>query len=325
MNNKIGYWAAVSVVVGSIIGSGIFMKPATMAAQLGSPVWLIAIWVVTGLFSLFGALIYAEFGAMFPQTGGQYIYFKHMYGNFVAFLYGWGGITVINTAAVSAISFVCAQYLSYLIPLPVFFNEQEGFSVVWHIPFLGNLYPLANFSIKCLATILVIGITILNYITLRGSSLLQLISTIIKVGVIAALVVGILFWGNGSTENFISSYGSSKTGWALLSGIIASLTGGFMAYDGWLNLTFMTGELKDPQRNIVRSLITGVLICMVIYVLINLAYLYALPIHQMAGSPLVASDAMMSALGTTSSAVVAGLVVICTFGAINGNLGNLLT
>src|SRR5687768_6679381 len=141
MNNKIGYWAAVSIVAGSIIGSGIFMKPATMAAQVGSPVWLIAIWVVTGMFSLFGALIYAELGAMFPQTGGQYVYFKHMYGNFVAFLYGWACFAAINTVSVAAIAFVCAQYAGYFIPLPDLFPNS---SMVWHIPFLGYLYPLAN-------------------------------------------------------------------------------------------------------------------------------------------------------------------------------------
>src|SRR5688572_5470257 len=127
MNNKIGYWAATSIVAGSIIGSGIFMKPATMAAQVGSPVWLIAIWVITGLFSLFGALIYAEVGAIFPQTGGQYVYFRHMYGDFVAFCWGWAAFAVINTASVAAISFVCAQYADHFLDLPQFISSSNQF------------------------------------------------------------------------------------------------------------------------------------------------------------------------------------------------------
>lgn len=319
MNNKIGYWAATSIVVGSIIGSGIFMKPATMAAQLGSPVWLILIWVVTGLFSLFGALIYAEVGAMFPQTGGQYIYFRHMYGDFVAFLWGWAAFAVINTASVAAISFVCAQYADHFLHLPQLIPGNNEMAMVWHIPFLGNLYPLQNLDVKLFAIFLVLVITILNYLTLRGGSMLQLVSTIIKIGLIAALVFGILFSGNGNATNFIASAAASKSGWALMGGIIAALTGGFMAYDGWINLTFMAGELKDPQRNIVRSLISGVFVCVCVYVLINLAYLYVLPIGRMAASPLVAHDAVAVAWGETSSTVVAVLIVICTFGAINGN------
>jgi APA family basic amino acid/polyamine antiporter len=318
MNNKIGYWAATSIVVGSIIGSGIFMKPATMAAQLGSPVWLIAVWVITGLFSLFGALIFAEVGAMFPQTGGLYIYFKHMYGDFIAYLYGWGCFTAINTASVAAISFVCAQYADHFLHLPHFDAVTES-SVIWHIPFLGNLFPLANFGVKSLAIVLVLGITLLNYITVRGGSALQLFSTIIKIGVIAVLVFGIFLSGNGNAGNFIEASSNPKTGWALTGGIVAALTGAFMSYDGWMNITFMAGELQDPKRNIVRSLISGVSICMIVYLLINLAYLYILPIDVMAHSPLVASDAATAAIGQTGGAIVAAMIVICTFGAINGN------
>ena len=113
LQKKIGLWAATSIVAGSIIGSGVFMKPATMAAQLGSPIWLTLVWIIAGIFSLFGALIYAELGAMMPRTGGIYVYFREMFGEFIAFLYGWAAFAVINTAAVAAISFVCAQYADY--------------------------------------------------------------------------------------------------------------------------------------------------------------------------------------------------------------------
>jgi basic amino acid/polyamine antiporter, APA family len=294
------------------------MKPATMAAQVASPVWLTMVWIVAGLFSLFGALIYAEIAAMFPQTGGQYVYFRYMYGDFVACLYGWAGFAVINTAAVAAISFVCAQYADYFLHLP---KPDAGTvaSVVWHIPFLGNLYPLDNLGVKALAIALIVIITAVNYFSVKAGSRLQLVSTVIKMGVIAALVAGIFLSGNGSVENFVQPAVHPKEGWGLAGGLVAALTGAFMAYDGWVNITFLGGEVSNPQKNLVRSLVVGVCTCIIVYVLVNQAYLYVLPVDQMASSPLVASDAIAAAWGKTSGAIVAALIVICTFGAINGN------
>jgi APA family basic amino acid/polyamine antiporter len=317
-HTSIGYNAATAVVIGSIIGSGIFMKPAVMAAQTGSPVWLTVVWIVAGIFSLFGALIFAEAGCMFPQTGGLYVYLRHMYGDFVAFLYGWAGFTVINTASVAAIAFVCAQYAGYFIHLPRLDHTIEQ-SVVWHLPFLGNLYPLANIGVKSLAIALVLGLTFINFLSVRAGSSLQLVSTVVKIVVVVILVAGIFYSGNGSTGNFINPSSHPKQGWSLTSGLIAALTGAFMAYDGWINITFLGGEIRQPQKNILRSLVTGVFVCIVMYLLVNQAYLYVLPIDKMAASSLVASDAIAIALGKTSGAIVAALIVICTFGAINGN------
>src|SRR5438477_4689931 len=112
---RIGFWSAASIIIGSIIGSGIFMKPSSMAAQLGSPVWLIMVWIIAGIFTLFGALIYAELGAMIPETGGLYVYFRKTFGDFAGFLYGWAAFSVINTTSVAAIAFVCAQYAGYFL------------------------------------------------------------------------------------------------------------------------------------------------------------------------------------------------------------------
>ncbi len=315
---KIGFWSATAIIIGSVIGSGVFMKPASMAGQLGSPVWLTLVWVIAGIFSLFGALVYAELGAMFPETGGIYVYFRKMFGDFVAFLYGWSAFSVINTSAVAAIAFVCAQYADYFLHLPRFDPATE-LSVVWHLPFVGDLYPLKNFGVKSLAIALVTGLTWLNYRSVKAGGSFQLISTVIKIAVIAALVIGIFFFGKGSVENFYHAE-NAKQGAALFSGIIAALTGAFFAYDGWINITFVAGEIKQPQRNIPRSLFTGVIACIIVYVLVNQAYLYVLPVEKIAASSLVASDAIAVALGSTSEAIIAALIVICTLGAINGNV-----
>jgi basic amino acid/polyamine antiporter, APA family len=315
---KIGFWSATAIIVGSIIGSGVFMKPASMAGQLGSPVWLTIVWVIAGLFSLFGALIYAELGAMMPETGGIYVYFRKMFGDFVAYLYGWAAFSVINTAAVAAIAFVCAQYADYFLHLPRFDAATEQ-AVAWHLPFIGDLHPIENAGVKSLAILIVVGLTWLNYRSVKAGSSFQLISTIVKIGVIAALVIGILFFANGSVNNFFHTENPKENG-ALFSGIVAALTGAFFAYDGWINITFVAGEIKQPQRNIPKSLFTGVIACIIVYVLVNQAYLYVLPIEKIAASSLVASDAISVAIGNTAGAVVAALIVVCTLGAINGNV-----
>ena len=318
LQKRIGFWSATSIVVGSIIGSGVFMKPATMAAQLGSPIWLVLVWIIAGLFSLFGALIFAELGAMIPETGGIYTYFRRMFGDFFAFLYGWAAFAVINTAAVAAISFVCAQYANYFLHLPRFDTATE-LAFAWHIPFIGDLYPLQNFGVKTLAVAIVIILSALNYRSVKAGSSFQLISTIIKMAVIVALIAGILFSGEGSFQNFFQA-ANPKEGMSLLSGIVVAMTGAFLAYDGWINVTFIAGEIKQPQKNIPRSLIIGVFACIVVYVLVNQAYLYVLPVEKLATSTLVASDAISVALGNTSGAIVAAMIVICTLGAVNGNL-----
>jgi len=315
---KIGFWSAISIIIGSIIGSGVFMKPSSMAAQLGSPIWLTAVWVIAGIFTLFGAMIYSELGAMIPEDGGIYVYFKKMFGELPAFLYGWSAFSVINTASVAAIAFVCAQYSDYFLHLPRFDAYTEH-HIIWHLPFIGDLHPLENFGVKSLAVSLVVVFTVLNYITTKGGSIFQVVSTFIKMAVIGLLIFGIFISGNGTFHHFISA-DHPKQGGALISGIIAAMTGAFFAYDGWINISSMAGEVKDPQRNIPRSLLVGVFSCIIVYLLVNQAYLYVLPVESVANSPLVAADAIGIALGKTGEALIAAMIVICTLGAINGNI-----
>lgn len=288
-----------------------------MAAQLGSPVWLTLIWIIAGIFTLFGALVYAELGAMIPETGGLYVYFRKMFGEFVGFLYGWSAFAVINTTAVAAISFVCAEYANYFLNLPRLDAITEH-SVIWHIPFIGDLFPLENLGVKLLAIALVVSFTLINYFSTKAGSAFQVVSTFIKVAVLVLLVFGIFLSGNGDTNNFIAAENPKQNG-ALLAGIMAALTGAFFAYDGWANITSVAGEVKNPQKNIPKSLFVGVAAVIVVYILVNLAYLYVLPVEQVAASSLVAADAMTVALGTTGGAIIAALIVICTLGAINGN------
>src|SRR5258706_15473728 len=164
---KIGLWSATTIVIGSVIGSGIFMKPATMAGQLGSPYLLIVVWVVAGFVSMFGAMAFAELGTMFPETGGQYVYLRKTYGDFIAYLYGWGNLAVINTAAIAAIAFVCAEYAADFIHVP-HFNAATEQSLIFHIPMIGDIIPLQNFGVKMLTIAIIIFLTAVNYIRVRS-------------------------------------------------------------------------------------------------------------------------------------------------------------
>lgn len=315
---KLGFPAALAIIVGSIIGSGVFMKPSSMAAVLGSPLWLTAVWVIAGLFTVAGAFIYAELGAMWPETGGLYRYFKRIFGDFAAFLYGWAAFSVINTAAIAAIAFVCAEYSNYFFQLPGLRQEVVS-SFTVQIPFVGVLYPLENLGVKILAILYVIFFTALSARSTRAGGTLQIVSTAIKLLLILGMVGSIFLLGKGDTGNFTASV-EPMHGSELLSGVILAMTGAFFAYDGWTNVTFVAGEIRDPQRNLPRSLLVGVTLVILIYILINQAYLYALPVEAVAGSSLVAADAMQNSLGSESAGLVALMVIISTLGALNGNI-----
>lgn len=320
LQKTIGLWSATSIVIGSVIGSSIFMKPATMAAQLGSPYLIIVVWVVAGLVSMFGAMAFAELGTMFPETGGQYVYLRYAYGDMVAYLYGWSSIAVVNTAAIAMVAFVLASYAGYLIPLPHFSTVTEH-SVVLHIPLIGNIMPLQNFGVKSLAVIVIMGLSLVNYVSVRSGNRIQLIATVFKVAVIVILIAGIFFSGKGHAVNFIANApGFHLSSWTLLAGFMAATTGAFASYDGWNNLNMVAGEIKDPSKNITRSLIIGLWACIGIYVWVTLSYMYVLPIDVIAKSPLVASDATAVVLGNAGGTIIAVLIVVSCLGATNINL-----
>ena len=320
LERKLGLWACVSIVAGAVIGSSIFMKPATMAAQTGSPVILLAVWIVAGIISLFGGMINAEVGCVLPKTGGQYVYFRHMYGDFFAFLYGWAGFIVINTAAIAAIAFVFAQYAEYFHPLPRFPENVEQ-SVQWVIPFVGTIFPLQFIGVKALAIAIIVLITLINYCSLRWGAGVQLFFTVIKVVALLLLVGAIFFSGQGNAQNFVTSAQDADfTTWGIIAGFVAATSGALAAYDGWNNLGFVAGEIKNPKRNIPRGLFIGIGICIVMYVLTNQAYVYMLPVETMRHSKLVASDALNVAMGITGGGLIALLVMLSTLGATNGNI-----
>ncbi len=320
LTRKIGLWTTVSLVAGSIIGSSIFMKPAVMAGQLGSPLLLMSVWIAAGLITLIGASINAEIGAMLPVTGGQYVFFQKMYGNFFAYLYGWAAFAVINTASVAAIAFIFSQYAEYFIHLPRFSEAVEK-SWQLHIPFIGQLYPLQNAGVKTLTITLVLVLTWVNCKSVKAGGKVQLISSIAKIGALLLMSVMIFFSGKGDVHHFTQPSATIHlSGIALIAGIIAAMSGAFAAYDGWNNISFVAGEIKDPGKNIPKGLVIGLSICILLYLLTSQAYLYILPVDEMSKSSLVATDALQPVTGNIGAGIIALLVMVSTFGCTNGNI-----
>jgi APA family basic amino acid/polyamine antiporter len=307
------------LVVGGVIGSGIFKKPGVMAAQLGSPEMLLGVWILAGIITLMGALTNAEIAGMIPETGGQYVFMDRIYGPFWGFLYGWAVFAVIQTGSIAALAYVFAEYSTKLWHLPEFGPELSNWAV--SLPFIGQITPLKDIGIKVLAVVLIFGLTVVNYLGVRLGGRVQNVFTVAKVSGMAALCIGAFFFAQGGQfQNLTqSSAVIHPSGMALLAAIAAALQGAFWAYDGWNKITYIAGEVHDPQRNVPRSLFIGMLAVMAIYVTMDVAYSYVLPVDVMAKSKLVAADVAERCFAGGSK-WIAVVVMISTFGANNATI-----
>lgn len=316
---KLGIFATTSLVVGGMIGSGIFRNPSAMAEFLHSPHLLILVWVVAGVVTLFGALTNAEVAGLIPITGGQYQYFRAMYGEFVAFLYGWALFVVIQCGSIASITFVFAEYVDTLIPL---WNLPEAVWESWaiHLPF-ATIFPLKSIGIKLL-TISAIGLlTIVNIRGVREGGFVQSLLTSAKIAAMLFLVAFAFLSPAGSVANITAPSATAvPVGSALMLALVMAMNKALWSYDGWNNLTYVSGEVIDPQRTVPRSLILGTIICISVYVLINIAYLMILPIDQLSASTLVARDAANMMLGSAGATFVSWAVIISTIGTSNGTI-----
>jgi APA family basic amino acid/polyamine antiporter len=311
--------SSIMIVAGSMIGSGIFRKPATMAGQLLSPELLLIVWLVAGIITFIGALCNAEVSGMIDATGGQYVYFQKMYGNFVSYLYGWSVFAVIQTGSQAAIAYVFGEYLGYFIQYPELPKYLQDFS--FYIPVVGNIFPFAEFGPKASAIISIIFLTGINYVGVVFGGAVQSVITFIKIAAIVFLSFFLFTSSTGSVNNILTGFTIPEaTSTNIISLLGLALAGAFWAYDGWNNVTFVAGEIKQPKRNVPLGLLFGTLIVIVVYMLVNAAYLYVLPVDQMAKSPLVAATAAEIIFGNYGASIISIAVIISTFGALNGSI-----
>ncbi|MFM7840092.1 MAG: APC family permease, partial [Chitinophagaceae bacterium] len=306
---KISLRSATILVVSVIIGSGVFKKIAPMSAELGSPGLVILCWIFAGLISLAGALTTAEMVSLFPNSGGEYAYFKELYGRFFAFLYGWSCVMVTKTAAISALAYIFAQSLNSLVPLPLLKA--------------GNI---DNLSIKMLASLLIL---FLSYLNVRGVAFAEQISklfSLVMVGVMGIFIVSWFFSSAGSLTHLttVASEMPHTFGTFLKSFFLASL-GAFWGYEGWNNLAFVGEEIQHPQKNLPRALIRGTLFVIAIYVLLNIVYLYVLPIGQLIAlhensNQIAAVEVARVIMGPAGLYLIAGLILVTTLNATNTSI-----
>jgi APA family basic amino acid/polyamine antiporter len=312
----LGIFSAVMLVAGGVIGSGIFRKPGVMAAQVGSPLLLLAVWLVAGIISILGTLSNAELAAMMPHTGGQYVFLQRAYGSFVAYLYGWALFAVIQSGSIAALAYVFAEYTTRLMPLPEAAPSLAAWAI--HLPLLGDIAPFRDLGVKTLAAAVILLLTTVNYLGVRLGGFVQNIFSIAKMGAMLALAIVVIITPEvGRFANLTQPSATiHPTGMAWWIAIAGALQGAFWAYDGWHKITFIGGELKAPQRDLPRSLILGILLVTVLYLLMSAVYSYVLPIDEMARSKLVAADVAERCLAGGGK-WIAVAVRLSTFGAAN--------
>lgn len=315
----LGLFTTTTLVIGGIIGSGIFKNPASMAALVRSPELLLLVWIGAGIVTIFGALTNAEVSSIIPATGGQYEYFRTMYGDFTAYLYGWALFAVIQSGSIASITYVFSYYFDSVFHLWTLPPDVVA-SVAIPLPF-GTIHPLNEIGIKLLTCGVVILLTIVNYLGVKEGGRVQAFFTIAKVLAIFVLVGAAFFFATGSPQHFsLDSTQGIPVGMALVGAIVLALNKALWAYDGWNNITYVAGEVKRPNRNIPLALMIGTGSVIVVYVLVNLAYLYVLPIDAVAGSQSVAADVALAAMGKYGLIFVSVAVMISTIGTSNGTI-----
>src|SRR6478609_9272916 len=272
---------SVLLLISGIIGSSIFLTAKDIAGALPQPMMFLLVWVLGAVISLFGCVAFAELGSMFPDSGGQYVYLREAYGDLPAFLYGWMLFSVANGGTIAALSVASAAYVGQVFPV-----VSQGHVVV---AFGGIVITRAHL----LGLVLIAALTYVNVVGLRWGTLLQNISTWTKFTAMAAFVVLGFAIGKGDWSNFHAtgplSMGLGPT--ALISALGVGLIAVFWAYDGWVYITWVAGEVKDPKRNVPRAMVLGVLAVGAIYIAMNVTYIYALPMKQIAAHETIAHAA----------------------------------
>jgi basic amino acid/polyamine antiporter, APA family len=292
---RIGIWSAVAIVIGSTIGSGIFRTPASVAARLPGPLPLIAVWVIAGIFALCGALTLAEVASILPRTGGFYAFLRDGWGRLPAFLFGWSQLVLVRAVALGAISITFAEYF---------------LRVLGYDPTVAPYDRVAHYTAA--VAILVTGA--FNIIGVRWGAMVTNLTTLGKFAGLSFVVVIALFIGLPSTGgNFTPA---APTGSFALSAFGLALVSVLWAYDGWGDLSYVAGEVQNPQRNLPRALIGGTLAVIAIYMLANIAYLAVLPVEQIRVSKLVAADVAQAVIGRPGAVIVSITVMISTFGTL---------
>ncbi|MCX6560887.1 MAG: amino acid permease, partial [Candidatus Aminicenantes bacterium] len=293
-----GLWDVIMIVIGGIIGSGIFLSPSEIAVAVPYPILVIAVWVVGGMFSFFGAVSFAELGAAMPQAGGIYIYLREAYGPLISFLFGWTLFLVIDSGSIAT--------------LAVAFSHNM-------LPKFVAMTPL---GMKFVAAAFVLFLGFVNFVGVRWGAWLQNILTVIKMGAIGIIVIVVFFFAKnqGHLRNFVEPK-PDNFNFGMLGAFGVALVASLWAYKGWEAATYSAGETKNPEKNLPLGILIGTIAVIAFYILANLAYMYVLPVDKIASSEgRVALDAMRLITGEFGASLIAFLILFSILGAANQNM-----
>jgi basic amino acid/polyamine antiporter, APA family len=292
LKRQLGLLDSTMINVGTIIASAIFIVPSVIALEVRGSVPAVLVWVVGGIVSLLGALSMAELGAAMPEAGGIYVYLRRAFGPLWGYLYGWTSGVVINPASIAAIALGFATYVGFFVPL------SDG-------------------GIKAVAIGSIVALTVLNSLGVRLGAITQNVLTLVKIGLVVVLIAAGFTVPGGRAANFAPLWSDAALGSQITSFGVA-LVAVLWAYDGWIEITYVGGEVTDPERNLPRSIILSTLIAMTLYCLVMASFSYVLSPARMAASSLVASDAAQVTMGQRGAAFVAVAIMIATLGSNNG-------
>lgn len=320
MEKKLKLWDAVMIVMGSMIGSGIFIVSADIMRNLGSGYWLIVVWLITTVMTVAAAISYGELSAMFPKAGGQYTYITEIFGKPMGFLYGWGMFTVIQTGTIAAVAVAFGKFTAYLVPslndaAPIF--KSGEFQITW---------------IQILAIVVILFLTFVNTKGVQFGKILQNVFTSSKIiALLGLIILGFILidksnWSSNMSFGWDAFQNLKNTEWTgisgatILGGIAAAMVGSVFSSVAWENVTFISGEIENPKKNVVKAMILGTSAVMILYLLVNFVYLNALDRDSIAfaANDRVAVSAAEKMFGNAGTIIIAVLVMISTFGCVNG-------
>jgi len=289
----LGLWDVVSIVIGGVIGSGIFLVPADIARGVGAPLLIFAVWIVGGLLSYFGALSFAEMGGAMPKAGGMYNFLREAYGPLLAFLFGWTLFLVIDSGAIATLTVAFASnYLPYFV-------------------------KISPFGQKLVAAAFILFLVVVNYVGVRWGANLQNFLTVIKFVALAAVcVIVFIFAKEASASNWVRPLPTGLST-SMFGAFGVALVASLWAYKGWEGATYSAGEVKRPERNLPMGLLIGTMTCVIIYVVANMAYLYVFPASKIADSPRIASDVMNVVVGPVGASIISFIILFSIMGAAN--------
>ncbi|MEP6724951.1 MAG: amino acid permease, partial [Bacteroidota bacterium] len=314
----LGIFTATLLVAGIMIGSGVFKKIIPMAQTGLNETWILTAWVLAGIITMFGAFNLAGLSSLTEESGGVYEYLRLSFGNFFSFLFGWTDFTIIGTASVAALAFIFSQTINTLVPLPNPFQQWQHISI-------GNfIYPFADSGIKLLAITTIVILTWVNYRGVRESGLLNNIFTSAKIlGILIVILLGLFYTPQSIQQQPEVAYTVRNTlhGSAFFSAFFMVMVSVFWAYDGWVDIAAITGEIKNPKRNVPLAIIIGVSMATGLYVLVNYAYMKVLSLDKLAAvseNEIGAAVVAKTLLGNIGQTMIIVLIMISVFGALNG-------